>query len=113
MEIPKIIFVGDSCTGKTTKASLLLNKLNVGSSTIGVNVNVFRNYQGRVFHIYDFSGHNKYNIINSKYFNNTNICILFDDKKNEWRDLVKIYSPNCLFYDFLTFEYLKEFIDTL
>ena len=113
MDISKIIFVGDTCTGKTTAYNLLLNKPSNISPTIGVNVGVLRNYTGKIFHVYDFSGNNKYNLINNKYFHNINICILFYDKKNEWRDLIKLYSPDCIFYDFLTFEYLKEFIDTL
>jgi signal recognition particle receptor subunit beta len=114
MEISKIIFVGDSCTGKTTAYNLLLKKNNNDNNktTIGMNMDVLRNYAGKIFHIYDFGGHNKYNAIYSYYFKNIDICVLFDDKKNEWRDLIKLYSPNCIFYDFLTFEYLKEFIDT-
>jgi signal recognition particle receptor subunit beta len=115
MEVQKIIFVGDTCTGKTTAYNLLLNKINNDNNktTIGMNVGVLRNYTGKIFHVYDFGGNNKYNIINNKYFHNIYICVLFDDKKNEWRDLIKLYSPNCIFYDFLTFEYLKEFIDSI
>jgi hypothetical protein len=113
MEISKIIFVGDSCTGKTTAYNLLLNLKFNNQPTLSMNVNPLRNYKGKIFNVFDFSGNIKYNIINNKYFHNVDICILFDDKKDEWRNQIKLYSSNCYFYDFLTFENLKEFIDSL
>jgi GTPase SAR1 family protein len=113
MNTPKMIFVGNNYTGKTYNYNKLFNFPFSNSPTILFNVNILRNYNKRLFIIYDFSGNSKYNVINKDYFENVNYCILFDDKNYEWKELVRKYSPDCIFYDFLTFEYFREFFDTL
>lgn len=83
----KVIFLGDTNTGKTCALYSLQNNLHMDttSSTIGVEFASIKRYINNIcfkYNIWDTAGQEKYRSITNSFFKNAGIAVLFFDLTN-------------------------------
>jgi hypothetical protein len=98
----KILFVGDPASGKTSAVQLLkgnpISKFYV--ATKGCEVHPFR----RCSYIWDVGTPDR------KYYENTNICVLFGKNWQKWQKEVQEVSPDTVFVRYESPEQLNAII---
>jgi len=73
----KVVFVGNSNSGKTTVARQLNNQPNPGHHTLGVEVIQYTSPNGSVYHIWDTAGKECYRGLADAYCMCADIVIIF------------------------------------
>ena len=109
--IIKVIFVGDTHTGKTSTLYALQDhsKISPGNplSTVGVEFGAISMQMDKKFikyHIWDTAGQEKYRSITASFFKNSAIAVLFCDLTNYktfqslpgWLKDIREHSPPCV-----------------
>jgi GTPase SAR1 family protein len=108
----KVLFVGESKSGKSTVLGELAGILSTDLTrkpTQGCHV-VKCTLAGKTFDVWDVSGDSKYVPFRSMYYANTDVCVIFGDNSQTWKQDVLATCPGAACHVFTTVDTLKEFL---
>jgi hypothetical protein len=111
--IIKVVFAGESGSGKSRALSKLVGKdSDEHAPTIGVNYDFYVNAKGHKLQIWDTAGQERFRTITAAYYKGVDHCILFSGHYLTQNDL-DLFQPETCFKRFTTQEALKAYLDSL
>jgi GTPase SAR1 family protein len=116
MEKPlKVLFVGDSKSGKTQTCKNLLYFDTHGpyKPTYGTEIYKYITKNNIEINIWDCAGDNNYKGLGDAYYINADICVVFGNNKEQWIRNVKLFEDKVIIYPFSGIKDLRNFFDSI